>query len=124
MHMHEADMPMSRKELVRRGYFYDVSPVAEQLGILIPIDVTFTLFEDYLANPDSDVGPLTNIRNNNPADRSRFTMVYPIAGGLQTVEIIAILATHQEGDVGSLFLASDVDEEEALDTHLLGPYSV
>ena len=60
--MNEIGFPLTRSELLSRGYLVNVWPMAELVGITIAMDVSFTLFHD---NPDGDL---------------HFTMNYPIGG--------------------------------------------
>ena len=121
--MNEIDFPLTRTELLARGYLVDVTPVAKVVGITIPIDVSFTLFDHYLANPAADVDPFTNVRNTLTALRDRvlhedpdgdlhFTMIYPMGGKLVTVALVAVLSQHDDGQIGTVYLAGDLADED------------
>jgi hypothetical protein len=113
---------LTRAQLLREGTLIDVSTLAAQVGFSVPIDVSVTLYEDYLAHEGADIPTERNILDTlevlqdhverNPMNgRIHFTMFYPIAGSFEMVPIIATLSDHGEGLSGTLYEASDLADD-------------
>ncbi len=113
---------LTRSQLLHEGILIDVSEFAAQVGFDVPIDVSVTLYDDYLAHPLTDISSARNILNTlsvlrddvarNPmSGRIHFSMIYLIAGRFEIVPIIATMADHGEGLSGTLYKESDLSED-------------
>lgn len=120
----DATYPTTRGELLDRGYLVDVSPYAERLGIILPVDVSLQLFADYMNHPRADIGLSQNIMNTlqvlqerilyeDAEDVVRFTMVYPIAGDYASIAVLGILVGTTEGAAEALYLRADPELSQA-----------